>query len=415
MQSIISKEVEKNQQNRIAESAKLMANIEEVRAALQETLDVIMKNLADHCDLLQGQDARLEALETHVKEHQTTLSEIHASIEDCTASIVSMVATVEVARNEARDPRIMQGTEKWLGQFASQLVASGITSAMTAVVVMIAARSEGGVCEERRSSTPNPGAAFPQDGGFTSKAQSNRSSKASKFHSLPTNLSTSRTPSQSTQIEIPQSSTAAENRNAFECSLSRHDTPLAQTQTALISLLPIPSAQDEHRNSKDAKKISSNWWESMLTRDRSNQPTKTTSNSNPTKTYTSNSPRPGQSSESAPKKTKVSKLPPGSAYYSSSYFNSTTSYPGNSQSSLSSHQDYSSQTKNYNETAPRLPISQTQSTETWDCICCKCNGVTNMKSLMLFESCSFCHHNRDSSCVVKKRVTGSSKAPTSRR
>lgn len=173
--NIISKEIEKNQQNRMAETTKLMSSIEEVRTALQEKLDAIMKNLMDHGGFQRGQDQTLKALKAHLKEHQTTLSQIHTSIEDCTASITSMVATIETTRNEARDPGMMQGTAKWLGQFFRQLVASGITSAMTAVVVMIATRSEGGDSEERQSSTSELGATLPRDDGFATKAQSERS------------------------------------------------------------------------------------------------------------------------------------------------------------------------------------------------------------------------------------------------
>lgn len=197
VRSIVSKESETNQQNRIAESAKLMTNIEEVRKALEGKLDIIMKKLTIHGDIRRGQDENLEALEAHVKEHRITLSKIHASTEDSTASIVSMVATLETMRSEAKDPEIMQGTENWLGKFACQLVAGGITSAMTAVVVMIATRSEAGYTGRRRSSTPNPGAVLPRDDGFASTAQSDQPPSASESDSHPPNPSTSRIPSQS--------------------------------------------------------------------------------------------------------------------------------------------------------------------------------------------------------------------------
>lgn len=168
----------------MAETTKLMSSIEEVRTALQEKLDAIMKNLIDHDDFQRGQDQTLKALKAHLKEHQTTLSQIHTSIEDCTASITSMVATIETTRNEARDPGMMQGTAKWLGQFFRQLVASGITSAMTAVVVMIATRSEGGDSKERQSSTSELGATLPRDDGFATKAQSERSCDTYIFDSI---------------------------------------------------------------------------------------------------------------------------------------------------------------------------------------------------------------------------------------
>lgn len=156
VRSIISKENEKNQQNRIAESTKLMANIEEVRTFLEEKLDVILKILIILGDLQRGQSQTLEAINAQVERYQMTLIEIHASIEDCTASTAKMVATVENMRNEARDPKMMQGTENWLGQFCRQLIASGITSAMTAGVIMIATRSEGGHTADDRNVFERP-------------------------------------------------------------------------------------------------------------------------------------------------------------------------------------------------------------------------------------------------------------------
>ena len=224
--SVISKENEKHQQDRISESTKLLTNIEEVPTALQEKLDAIMDNLAVHGDLQRGQFQNLEALEVQMKEHQITLSEIHSVVEDGAAGIASMVAKVEIMGDEARDPRMMQGAENWLGQFARQLVASGVTSAMTAVVVMVATRSEANHSEERRPSIPNPCVVLPQHDGFASKAQSNRSRNDSKFGPQPSNPSTSGMLSQPSQPKVTPTFTAAEHRNTFERPLSRHDTSL---------------------------------------------------------------------------------------------------------------------------------------------------------------------------------------------
>lgn len=420
--SIISKENEKNQQDRIFESTKLLTNIEEVRTALQEKLDAIMHNLAVHRDLQREQFQNLEALEVRMKEHQITLSEIHALVEECAAGIASMVAKVEIIRDEARDPRMMQGAQNWLGQFARLLVASGITSAMTAVVVMIAIRSETGHSEERRSSTSNPGAVLPQDDGFASKARSNRSPNDSELSSQPLNPSTSRMPSQSSQAEI----------------------------IAPTTLLPVASSQSVYRNPQglkyDSSKSSSSSQalseKSSLTRDQSNQPTKTTINSNPTTTYTSNLQSPGQSIQSSSNKTKTSSSlssssnyttsysndtmspskrtktgnsPSRSLNYTTSYSNDTTCRTSNSLSSLESHQSCSRERENYDDSMlncsnasvsysaqHRYPNQIPPKAENeWAWICCHCGGgPTALKALSLFERCPYCNHLRDFDCLV---------------
>lgn len=461
--SIISKENEKNQQDRIFESAKLLTHIEEVRTALQEKLDAIMHNLAVHRDLQRGQFQNLEALEVRMKEHQITLSEIHASVEDCAAGIASMVVKVEIMRNEARDPRMMQGAQNWLGQFARLLAASGIASATTAVVVMIAIRSEAGHSEERRSSNPSPGAVLPQDDDFASKARSNRSPNDSELSSQPLNPSTSRMPSQSSQAEITPTFTAAEDRNTVEHPLIRHDTSLTENQTAPTTLLPVASSQSVYRNPHgpkyDSSKPSSSSQalseKSSLTRDQSNQPTKTTINSNPTTTYTSNLQSPGQSIQSSSNKTKTSSSLSRSSNYTTSYSNDTmspskrtktgnsssrplnytTSYSNditcrtsNSLSSLESHQSCSRERENYDDSMlncsnasvsysaqHRYPNQIPSKAEIeweieWDWDCCHCfGGPYPLKALVLFERCPHCNHLRDFTCRVNSRlVKGSS-------
>lgn len=468
MRSTISKENEKNQQDRIAENAKLMTNIEEVRTALQEKLDAIIEDLTDHGDLQRGQDRHFEALASQMKELQSTLSEVHASIEGCTASITGMVDTMEFMRNEARDPQMVQGTGKWLGDFARQLVASGITSAITAVVVMVATRSESGYSEERRSLTPNPGAVpqsndgsssstqlesgdaedwrpstsnfgvVPQpDDGFASSAQSNPSPKHSKFACQPLNPPTPPMLPESSETKITLSNTTSEDRNAFDRSLSRHDSSPTRSQTAVKTLPHILSRQDVYRYSGIPKQdwstsspsTQASFEKPSINRDKPNRPTKTMSNSYPTKSYTSNSASPGQSSQSSSKKTEASSRSSGSSKYTGSYSDTTSYSRWNSPSSFQSYHSYSRETENHDDSmltsnatlsyraAHRYP-SQPQSKavdrssmeilpETWVWICCKCRWAMNMKELMIFERCAKCHHARDSRCeVVKGSVTG---------
>lgn len=425
VRSIISKENEKNQQNRIAESAKLMANIEEVRKALQEKLDAITDKLTDHGDLQRRQDRNLEALEGHIKEYNIALSEIHASVEDCTASITSMVASMETMRNEARDPNMMQGTEKWLGRFSSQLVASGITSAMTAAVVMIATRSEGSRSEER----PNSGTVSPQF---------NRPHNAGEPDSQPP------------QTAIIPSDTAAEDQTTFERPLqvatqkvspsaSRNDTPLIR-KTAGKFLPWMSSPQDGYRYSEDSKQDPSNLSPSTqdlserlsLARDQKNQSIKMTSIFNPTTAPISNPRSPGQSSQSYTNKTAISNSTSASSNHTSSYLNTPNHHP-HTPSSLHSRQSYSPEmsdendsiltssnsTMSYSSQHRYFNQSNTNNTieavpVTWVWICCQCNWMGNVETLMLFEKCPSCHHIRDHNCIVKESVRGSSSSCNAR-
>ena len=472
MRSTISKENEKNQQDRIAESAKLMTNIEQVRTALQEKLDAIIENLTDHGVLQRGQDRHFEALASQMKELQSTLSEVHASIEDCTASITGMVATMEFTRNEARDPQMVQGTGKWLGDFARQLVASGITSAITAIVVMVATRSESGYSEEPRSltpnseavpqsndgssssaqsesgdaedwrpSTPNFGVVPQRDDGFASGAQSNPSPKDSKFACQPLNPPTPRMLPESSESKITLSNTASEDRNAFDHSLSRDDSPPTRRQTAVKTLPHILSRQDVYRYSGIPKQdlstsspsTQASFEKPSFDRDKPNRPTKTTSNSEFTKCYTSNSASPGQSAQSSreteasrccsgsSEKTEVPRRSSGSSKYTRRYSNSTSYSPWNSPRSLQSDHSYSRETEGHDDSMltsnatlsypashryPSQPQSKVKKRSAspvvpeigiW--ICCACLA-TNMKELTMFERCQVCNHARDSFCTV---------------
>lgn len=394
VRSIISKENETNQQIRVAESAKLMTNIEEVREALEEKLVIIMKKLTSHDDVRRGQDKSLEALQTHVKEHQITLSKIHESTEDSIARIVSMVATLETMRSEAKDPRLMQGTEKWLGAFAGQLVASAITSAMTAVVLMIAKRSEAGDSGRRRLSTPNPGDVLSEDDNFASTAQSDQPPVASEFDSYPPSP-----PNPSTSGIPPQLSLSKGLLSSHICQM----------------IIANYSEECEHKSSILTPSTQTQSEKLRLTSDNLVQQTKTTKNSKPTRTKTSISPSPNQSSQSS-KKMKASESLLGSSNDRS--YSDDTTY---SSRSLQSRRSYSRDDHEYNYSSlpishltlsypdqHRCPIrSNTKSTlnnvpKNWVWICCICHSAHNVMELMLIECCSCCGHFRDSCCAVGK-------------
>lgn len=136
--STVSEENEKNQQQGIAESTRMMVHIEGVIVALQEKLDIIISTLADQCDL---QLRPLKELEECIKTQQITLNQVQNLAEAFFAKVVDLIAILEITRNKA-NPERMQRNDTWLGQFANQLLASGITSAMTGAVVFIATRSK---------------------------------------------------------------------------------------------------------------------------------------------------------------------------------------------------------------------------------------------------------------------------------
>ena len=409
VRSMISKENETNQQIRVAESAKLMTNIEEVRKALEGKLDTVMEKLTSDDNVRRGQDKNLEALEAQVKEHQITLSKVHASTEDSTARIVSMVATLETMRSEAKDPTIMQGTEQWLGNFARQLVASGMTGAMTAVVVMIATRSEAGDSGRWRSSTPDPGAVLPGDDSFASTAQSDHLSEDDDF------ASTAQSDQPPVVSEFDSYPPSPPNPSTSgippQLSLSKSLLPSHICQMIIANYLE----ECEHNSLILSPSTQTQSEKLRLTSDNLVQQTKTTKNSKPTRTKTSISPSPNQSSQSS-KKMKASESLLGSSNDRS--YSDDTTY---SSRSLQSRRSYSRDDHEYNYSSlliSHLTLSypdqhrclirsNTKSTlndvpKNWVWICCQCHSAHNVMELMLIECCSCCGHLRDSRCAVGK-------------
>ena len=137
-----SEENEKNQQQRIVECTNMMTNIEGVSVALQEKLDTIIAILGDRKESLSWQLRPLEDLEERIITQQVTLNHVQGLAEASVAKVADMIAIMEITRKEAKDPKRLQRTEDWLSRFANQLLASGITSAMTGAVVLIATRSK---------------------------------------------------------------------------------------------------------------------------------------------------------------------------------------------------------------------------------------------------------------------------------
>lgn len=139
-QSRDSEKHERSQQQRIAESTQTMTQIEGVSTVLQEKLDIIIATLADQGGLPSLQLRPLEMLEKHMITQQVTLKQIQEVAEGSIAKVTDTIVTMEATMKEANHPKHMQETENWLVQFANQLLASGITSAMTGAVVLLAVK-----------------------------------------------------------------------------------------------------------------------------------------------------------------------------------------------------------------------------------------------------------------------------------
>ncbi|MCJ1455980.1 hypothetical protein MMC28_006337 [Mycoblastus sanguinarius] len=135
----ISKENEKNQQHRISENLTTITRIEALVSDLEKKFDPIINALLI---LEQNRSKRDRQLEESLQGQRTDLAEVKSLTEASAGRIAELVETLETIRLEAKYPQQMERTQTWVFDCCRQLVASGITSAMTGVVVYVAMRSD---------------------------------------------------------------------------------------------------------------------------------------------------------------------------------------------------------------------------------------------------------------------------------
>lgn len=132
-----SEESEKNRQLRAVESLEFTKHVDSISTILKK-LDTVTRVLGDQ---EQSHSKRLESLAENVKSQQLALDQVHHSVQTLTAK-AEIFLSQKGARTECDDGS--NSRMPWLSQFATQLVSSGITSAITGAVILLSGGSNSG-------------------------------------------------------------------------------------------------------------------------------------------------------------------------------------------------------------------------------------------------------------------------------
>ena len=144
MRSLISQENEKNQQHRLSQNANTIIEFDKRILEMKRWVDLVHQRL----DTMQAEHSRM--LEATINEQKTALAQIHLKVEESFSEVAKTVEVIQQNVQNATRPNNVPGTANWLSIFARQLVASGITSAGTGAVVLLAIRDKP---QKERSST----------------------------------------------------------------------------------------------------------------------------------------------------------------------------------------------------------------------------------------------------------------------
>lgn len=128
---------EASQQQQISKSTDTLMRMDEIRMNLAEMLDSTIDMLDKRKHL---EDERIQIVEKDLEEQRVALREVQHSVEASVAKLTDTMAFVRMVRDEAENTRQSNINTGWRGQFYGQLIASGITSTMTAAFVFVATR-----------------------------------------------------------------------------------------------------------------------------------------------------------------------------------------------------------------------------------------------------------------------------------
>lgn len=127
-----------SQQQQICRSTATLMRMEEVRENLARMLNSIIDTLKEREHL---EDKRLRTFKTNLDNQRIALREVQHSVDASFVKLTDAAAAVRTVANELENRTQANVDAGWLGRFYGQLVASGITSAMTGVVVFVATKS----------------------------------------------------------------------------------------------------------------------------------------------------------------------------------------------------------------------------------------------------------------------------------
>lgn len=133
----VFEESEKSRQLQVVESVKFIKHVDSVSATLKKKLDAITNALKEQEQL---HSMRHESLTENIRSQQLALDQVHDSVEAFAAKAVEIVILLDQKMGKVDDESRARKT--WLGQFATQLISSGITSAIAGSVVLVLVRSK---------------------------------------------------------------------------------------------------------------------------------------------------------------------------------------------------------------------------------------------------------------------------------
>ena len=129
---------ENSEQQQIRRSTDTLMRMDEVRENLAQMLKSIIDTLKERGRL---EDKRLQTFKKNLDDQRIALRGVQHSVEASLDALTDAAAAVRMVADEVENRRRANGDTGWLGQLYGQLVASGITSAMTGAVVFLATKS----------------------------------------------------------------------------------------------------------------------------------------------------------------------------------------------------------------------------------------------------------------------------------
>ena len=136
--ALISLMNERSHRNRVTQSTRTILKLHEINMNLGSKSDTLSRHLAD---ISEQQSEQQYSLTQMIERQQKSLDSIEDTIGISVQTLARKVAEIDRRVWNARRPMQLEETMGWLRQLCQQLVASAITSAMTATVVLIATRN----------------------------------------------------------------------------------------------------------------------------------------------------------------------------------------------------------------------------------------------------------------------------------
>lgn len=134
-----SEESEKSRQLQVVESVRFIKHVDDVSAIQKRKLDAIINALEKQEQL---HSMRNECLTESLRSQQLALDLVDDSVKAFAAKAVDLVVLFDQKMEKVEDHDRYRATKTWLGQFATQLISSGITSAIIGAVVVVSIRAK---------------------------------------------------------------------------------------------------------------------------------------------------------------------------------------------------------------------------------------------------------------------------------